>query len=115
MKPETAQWLRDALGAAQAIAQKSSSLTPNEFLADKWFQAAVERHLEIIGEALNRAYRVEPEIVERLPDARGWIGLRNVLAHAYDRVRSSIIWDTVQQEVPGLIGQIQRLLDEEQA
>lgn len=111
MKPETAQWLRDALDAAELINRKSGGQTLEGYLADDWFQSAVERQLEIIGEALNRAIRIEPEIVENLPDSRGWIGLRNVLAHAYDRIRSRIVWDTVQQEIPELMDQIQILLD----
>jgi uncharacterized protein with HEPN domain len=46
-------------------------------------RAAVERVLEVCGEALNQLYRIAPAVAEKIPHARGIIGFRNILAHGY--------------------------------
>ncbi len=45
--------LRDALDAAKLIQEMVRSQTFDGYLSDEWFRAALERKLEIIGEALN--------------------------------------------------------------
>jgi len=67
---------------------------------------AVERNLEIIGEA---ARRVSAGTRENHPDIpwRAVIGLRNVLAHEYGEVRYEILWSIVSSKLPPLIKQLQ--------
>lgn len=58
------------------------------------------------GEAFTQASKLDPTIAEIVPDMRGWIGLRNILAHAYQDLKPSIIWDTIQTELPDLIASL---------
>ncbi len=43
-----------------------------------------EREFEIIGEALNRIKKAEPELLEHVSEYHRIIGFRNVVAHGYD-------------------------------
>ncbi len=103
MNPEVRQRLRDALAAAQLIEHATQSQTLEGYLDDEWFRSAAERQLEIIGEAFNQASRLDPDVALVVQDFRGWIGMRNILAHAYQDLKPRIIWDTIRLELPGLI------------
>ncbi|WP_216848891.1 DUF86 domain-containing protein [Pedobacter sp. L105] len=51
---------------------------------------AVERNIEIIGEAMNRILQVEPDI--SLSNTRQMVNTRNRIIHGYDTVSDEIIW-----------------------
>jgi len=75
---------------------------------DRKTRQAVERNLEIIGEAVRR---VSPEVHEASPGIpwRSMIGLRNVLAHEYGDIRYEILWTIVRDKIPPLIRQLEDL------
>jgi uncharacterized protein with HEPN domain len=54
------------------------------FSSDILLQRAVERDLEIIGEAIRKIIEIEPDI--KITSAKNIIGMRNIIAHAYDSV-----------------------------
>lgn len=68
------------------------------------------RNLEIIGEAVKR---LPPELLEDWPDVDwgGWARMRDVVAHQYFGVDVEVIWDAVQDELPGLVAAARALLD----
>jgi len=72
------------------------------FLQDRRTRNAVERNLEIIGEA---ARRVSTDTRARCRDVpwKSMIGLRNVLAHEYGKIRYEILWSIVQEKLGPLI------------
>ena len=72
---------------------------------------AIERLFELVGESLNRAIKVEPEIEKMFPDTRQVIGMRNRIAHEYDTVDEETIWDTAFNDIPGVIREVQEILD----
>lgn len=115
MKPEATQRLREALAAAQLIARATEHQTLDGYLDDEWFQSAAERQLEIIGEAFTHGMRLDPSMAEVITDIRGWIGMRNILAHAYQEIKPNIIWDTIRQEIPLLIDDLTAYLDSQEA
>jgi uncharacterized protein with HEPN domain len=83
-----------------------------DFLKDAAKQAAIQRALEILGEA---ARQVSPAFRGEHPEIawRGIIALRNVIAHAYSEIRLERIWDVVQDELPALIPRLDELLAED--
>ena len=97
--------LWDMLDAARAVVEFTQGRRFEELLADRMLRSAVERNLEIAGEA---ARRVSAETRDALPDIpwRSIIGLRNVLAHEYDEIRYEILWKLCKDELPVLIRQL---------
>ena len=83
-------------------------VTRHEFLVDTQLQDSVIRRIEIIGEA---AGRVSSEFREKTPEI-SWNeirGMRNRMIHVYDDIDMDIVWETVQQDIPHLISQLERL------
>ena len=94
--------LWDMLDAARAISGFVKGRDLERFLADRMLRNAVERNLEIIGEA---ARRVSPETRQEL-EAIPWraiIALRNVLAHEYGEIQYDRLWTVCRVELPLLI------------
>jgi len=79
-------------------------------LLDDILRPAVERHFEIIGEALNRLTRRDPDTAENIKDAAQIIAFRNILIHGYDAIDDSRVWDAIQHSLPTLYDQVTTLL-----
>src|SRR5687768_17219476 len=73
----------------------------------------MERQFEIIGEALNRLLRVDPDTAARISEHRRIIGFRNVLIHGYDAVDNAITWRIIQEKLPVLLAELGVLLEGE--
>lgn len=70
---------------------------------------AVERELEIIGEAINRILYIEPDI--GISEARRIVDLRNSVIHGYDKVDDVIIWGIISRDIPKLKAQVENMLE----
>lgn len=79
----------------------------NNFSKDIILQRAVERDLEIIGEAIRKMIEVNPNI--KITASKNIIGLRNIIAHAYDSVESEMLWGIIQKNIPVLADEIRNL------
>jgi uncharacterized protein with HEPN domain len=69
---------------------------------------AVERNLEIIGEAVNRILKKDENFPIR--DAKNIIGTRNRIIHSYDNISDEVIWTIIIRELPSLKKQIDDFL-----
>ena len=112
MKPleRDAAHLWDMLDAAQQAAEFSAGIDLDQLLADARTRYAIERALEIVGEA---ARRVSQETMSRYPEVpwQGIVGFRNVLAHEYGDVDYRRLYTVIKEGVPALIIALQRILD----
>ena len=70
-------------------------------------QRAIERDLEIIGEAIRKIIEIDPTIT--ITSAKNIIGLRNIISHAYDSVEPEMIWGIIQNNIPILADEIKKL------
>lgn len=115
MRPEERDpaYLWDMLEAARAIADFTHGLTLSEFLVagmDKEItRLAVERKLEILGEA---ARRVSSRFREQHPEIpwRQIVGLRNVISHEYNKVNYTLIYRITREQIPELITLLEPLI-----
>ncbi|MDE5876455.1 MAG: DUF86 domain-containing protein [Muribaculaceae bacterium] len=89
-----------------AIADRSKEF--NVFVEDFVFRKFVERNIEIIGEAMNRILRIEPDI--RITSARKIVDTRNYVIHAYDSLIPEILWAIVINHLPRLKQEVKLLL-----
>ena len=104
-------FLQDIIGACDECFTFVEGMTFEEFDRDRKTKLAVEREIEIIGEAANNI----PEHIQQSAPEIPWhriIGMRNRLAHAFFNVNYGIVWTAVQEELPPLRQSIQRLLNE---
>lgn len=109
MQHEILTWLADIQVAIREI---------NDFLPDKKnflefkndikTKRAIERNIEIIGEAINRILQHHPEI--EISNARKIVDTRNRIIHGYDNVSEDIIWAIVLRYLPILHQEVEELL-----
>ena len=53
-------------------------------------------------------------MVAEIPDAQKAISFRNILIHGYAVIDDVVVWDTLQQHLPGLRGRVQVLLERDE-
>lgn len=102
--------LHDALTAARKAVQFLGDRDLEAYAADAMVSSAVERQVEVVGEACRRALDDVPALRERIPEAALAIAIRNRIAHGYDTVDHRIVMNTVRQGFPALIAKLVREL-----
>jgi uncharacterized protein with HEPN domain len=102
-------YLWDMREAANLILDFTRGETLHSFTADPKLRSAVERQLEIIGEA---ARRVSTEFQNAHPDIpwRNIIGLRNLLIHEYGEVKVDRVWMIVSDNIGDLVNRLDALI-----
>jgi len=69
---------------------------------------AVERNIEIIGEAMSRILKIQPEI--KISNSRKIVDARNKIIHGYDEISDDVIWGIVVNNLPILKSEVEKLL-----
>ena len=110
MNDATKKRLLDALLACRAIARYTASLDFAAYEQDELIRDAVERRLGVVGEALNRGTASDPILIERFPEIRRIVALRNRVIHEYDAVDDEIVRDVVTRHLPGLQPRLKALV-----
>lgn len=101
--------LEDILEAVEKARRFTEGMTYEAFAEDEKTTFAVIRALEIIGEATKR---ISDALRQRYPSVpwRSMAGMRDKLIHDYVNVDLRIVWKTVQEEVPEVHRDVQRIL-----
>lgn len=102
-------WLVHALAAAQAVVDFVDGRTWADYQRDELLRSAVERKVEIIGEASRNLSKVfkskHPHVPWRPIEAQ-----RHRLIHEFYQVKPEVIWNVATVHVPILIDQLRALL-----
>ncbi len=111
MEVEIKTWLFDIKAAIDEIDSYfiEGEKKFEEYSNDIKTKRAVERNLEIIGEAVNRILNKEPLFT--LTNSRKIIDTRNRIIHGYDTVSDDVIWGIIIKHLPKLKMEIEYLLD----
>lgn len=111
MRPDErdAAYLLDMLRAAEKVRRFVQGITQDAFIIDEVLRDAVERNVEIIGEA---AHKVSEAFRNQHPEIpwRKMIAQRNVLAHEYDKISVDEMWAVATFHVPRLIADLAPLV-----
>ena len=101
--------LQDMLDAARLAREYLGERTLDQFVADRILRDAIERRVEIIGEA---ASRISAEFRTRHPDIpwRQIVATRNILVHNYAAVDHVILHRIVVTHLPDMIARIEAIL-----
>ncbi len=105
----TRLWLLDMRDHARQAINFLAEYEADALLAEPMRLFAINRAVEIVGEAANRVDSATQQSMPTLP-WRPAIDMRNKLIHGYDRVDVHILVDTVRRDFPPLIAEIERLL-----
>ena len=104
--------LLDMLLAAREAQEIARGATLSDFRKNRILQLAIVKAVEIVGEA---ASRISAETRELNPDIP-WadiVGMRNRLVHGYFDINLVRVWETVEQDIPRLVVQLEGLVSEE--
>ena len=80
-----------------------------EYQSDIKTKKAVERNIEIIGEAVNRITKSQ-NVDFLIANAKNIIGTRNRIVHEYDSISDEVIWTIILRELPKLKEEVQELI-----
>ena len=112
MDKEIQVWLFDILNSILEIESFVDFEETNfqDYSSDVKTKRAVERNLEIIGEAVNRISKKDENL--EITDKRKIINVRNRIIHGYDQVSDELIWSIITQYLPVLEKEVRQYLNE---
>jgi uncharacterized protein with HEPN domain len=82
----------------------------DEYLSNKTKRRAVEREIEIIGEAMSKILKLNQSVA--ISYSRIIVDLRNRVIHSYDNVDDVLIWKIIMKDLPILLEETKQLLNE---
>lgn len=112
MDSEIKTWLYDVLQSIIEIESyfKDKPMKIDLYRNDIKTKRAVERNIEIIGEAINRILKKDKNF--EIKNTQKIIGTRNRIAHGYDKISDDLIWSILINHLPKLKEEIATMLDE---
>src|SRR5512136_2456036 len=108
-QPEDRVLMLDMLDHARRAVAAVEGRTRAQLESDAVLAAALERFIEVIGEAASKVSEAEREALDQIA-WRGIIGMRNRLVHGYAAVDHDVVWDVVTGDLPNLIAALQAAL-----
>ena len=98
--------LRHMLDAARE-ARSFARDRPHQALdRDRQLVLALVKDIEIVGEAATGISMPTRQASQQIPWER-IVGMRNRLVHVYFDINLDVVWSTVQEDLPGLIAQLE--------
>ncbi len=111
MNLKTKTWLYDIYKSIEGVEGFIGiEMNYEYFSTDLKTQMAVERSLEIIGEASNRILKTDEATAEQISDIREIIDTRNRISHGYESVSYKVLWNIIQNDLPILKKKVSELL-----
>ena len=101
--------LRHMLEAAQEALSFASGRTRKDLDSDRQLVLSLVKDIEIVGEAAAQVTEATRLELKDIPWA-AIIGMRNRLVHAYFSINLDILWQTVRDDLPGLIADLKRVV-----
>jgi uncharacterized protein with HEPN domain len=107
--PEDEALLRDMLSYARLAVAAVASRERADLDSDLILAAALERFIEVIGEAASKVSSATQEAAAEIP-WREIVGMRNRLVHGYASVDHDVVWDVVSGDLVEIIDTLESLL-----
>ncbi|MGV7235674.1 MAG: HepT-like ribonuclease domain-containing protein [Nitrosomonadaceae bacterium] len=104
------KYLYDIIDCCEFLLDFTNDKTVDDYKNDRPFRSAVERELQIIGEAIAQLDNVSPETADQISEFRNIIGFRNILVHGYDSLDPETVWSVIEEKLATLLDQSRSLL-----
>lgn len=108
MTHDATNWLHEILRLGRRILQMTEGFSFAGYQSSEWPRIGVERYLISLGEAARAAMNDDPGLRDHLPGLIKANDLRNFLTHAYLHIDDLIVWNTVEEELPRLLQDVER-------
>ena len=102
MRLETKKYLYDMQQATDLLGTFMAGKNVGDYEKDPMLRAAVEREFQIVGEALARLAKDDPDVASQITEFRRIVAFRNILIHGYAEVDHRLVWDVVENKLPAL-------------
>lgn len=114
MDERVLKWLYDIKMTIEEIDGYFENKEKNfaEYRENIMLKRAIERNLEMIGEAVNRILKSDSSFENKISNSKAIIGLRNQVIHAYDNISDENIWSILINHLPKLKSEINYLIRE---
>ena len=112
MKRQPEVYLEIARAALIKVQSFLGDATEQSYLTDDFRQSAVERQLEIAGDALGQVRKIDEALFMRIPDGHVVVAFRNVLAHGYASLDHRIVYAAARNRAPQLLRVLEELISE---
>ncbi len=113
MRIESKKYLYDIAHAAKLALGFVADKSLADYNADIMLRSAVERQLEIVGEALTQLARTDSATASQIGEYQRIIAFRNILIHGYAEIDHRIVWNVLEIKLPVVLRQASTLLGTE--
>lgn len=100
MRIESKKYLYDIAQAAKLAMEFIAGKSFADYTAAAMLRSAVERQLEIVGEALTQLARTDPATASQIGEYKRIIAFRNILIHGYAEIDHRIVWNVLELKLP---------------
>lgn len=108
------QYLYDILESTRLAVSYITGKIRATFLSDIQCQDAVNRRIMIIGEAANCISAETRQTLNHLL-WRQMLAMQNIVVHEYANVNLGIVWDTLQNDLPPLVTELEKVVPSEES
>jgi uncharacterized protein with HEPN domain len=110
MEREAKKLLLDIFTASQAIQEFNAGKSLHDYERSRLLRSATERELVIMGEAFDRLDKLASDSALKAASKEEIISVRNRILHNHDPVDDVIVWNVIQNNLPGLCKEVEKLI-----
>ena len=104
------KYLYDIIDCCEFLLDFTKDRTVEDYRNDRAFRSAVQRELQIIGEAMVKLHNTHPKTAQKISEHKNIIGFRNILVHGYDSLNPETVWNVIEVKLSQLLEQSKQAL-----
>ena len=113
MRRNPKKFIFDMLDSCRFLLELTRTENVDRYKDDRVFRGAVERELQIIGEAMLQLKTLDPRAVEGFTEHARIIGFRHILVHGYHSLDPDLVWVVITEKLPVLRNELEAALPSE--
>ena len=110
MRRNPKKFIFDMLDSCRFLLELTKSADVSRYKKDRVFRSAIERELQIIGEAMLQLKTLSPETAAAFREHERIIGFRHVLVHGYHDLDADVVWLVIKDKLPILRDELEGVL-----